>query len=120
MNALVTGGAGFIGSHLTDALLAKGDQVTVLDDLNTGFRENVDPRATLVVGSVADEALVRDAGAGRDVVFYAAAHRAVLRSVEQPLPTDLANVHGTLTVLKAALDAGVRRVVHSSSSSVYG
>jgi UDP-glucose 4-epimerase len=120
MKALVTGGAGFIGSHLVDRLVADGHEVVVLDDLNTGFRENVHPAARFVEGSVADEALVRGAVEGCELVFHQAAHKAVLRSVEQPLPTDLANTHGTLTVLKSALDAGVRRFVHASSSSIYG
>jgi UDP-glucose 4-epimerase len=120
MRTLVTGGAGFIGSHLADALVAAGHEVVVLDDLYTGFREHVPPGATFVEGTVADEALVRDAVAGCEVVFHQAAHKAVLRSVEHPLTTDLVNTHGTLTVLKAALDAGVRRVVYASSSSVYG
>jgi UDP-glucose 4-epimerase len=120
MHALVTGGAGFIGSHLVDALVARGDSVRVLDDLFSGYRENVSSAATLDVAGVADEAAVRDAVEGVDVVFHQAAHRAVLRSVEDPLATDAANVHGALTVLKAAADAGVRRVVYASSSSVYG
>jgi UDP-glucose 4-epimerase len=120
MKALVTGGAGFIGSHIVDALIARGDDVVVLDDLNTGFRANVHADAQLVEGSVADEDLVRNLVAGCDVVFHQAAHKAVLRSVEHPLPTDTANTHGTLTILKASLDAGVRRVVHASSSSIYG
>jgi len=120
MKALVTGGAGFIGSHIVDALLVRGDEVVVLDDLETGFRENVDARARLVIGSVADQDAVRNAVGGCDVVFHEAAHKAVLRSIESPLATDTVNVHGTLTVLQAALDAGVRRVVHASSSSVYG
>jgi UDP-glucose 4-epimerase len=120
MDALVTGGAGFIGSNLVDRLVADGHSVRVLDDLFTGFRENVSPKAEFIEGTVADEALVRDAVAGCEVVFHQAAHKAVLRSVEQPLTTDMANTHGTLTVLKAALDAGVRRVVYASSSSVYG
>src|SRR5689334_15348515 len=120
MKVLVTGGAGFIGSHLVDALVARSDDVVVLDDLNTGFRENVDSRAQLVIGSVADEGLVRAAIDGCDLVFHQAAHKAVLRSVEHPLTTDTANTHGTLTILTAARDAGVRRVVHASSSSVYG
>ena len=120
MKVLVTGGAGFIGSHVVDALIARDDEVVVVDDLDTGFRENVDARARLVVGSGADEELVRDAVQGCEVVFHQAAHKAVLRSVERPLITDTINTHGTLTVLKAALDAGVRRVVHASSSSVYG
>ena len=120
MRALVTGGAGFIGSHIVDALLARGDEVVVLDDLETGFRENVEAQARLLIGSVADEAAVRDAVRGCDVVFHQAAHKAVMRSIESPLATDTVNVHGTLTVLQAAVDAGVGRVVHASSSSVYG
>jgi UDP-glucose 4-epimerase len=117
---LVTGGAGFIGSHLVDALVDQDHEVVVFDDLETGFRANVNARAQLAPGSVADESAVRDAVQGCELVFHQAAHKAVLRSVEHPLLTDTINTHGTLTVLKAALDAGVRRVVHASSSSVYG
>ncbi|MGH9031087.1 MAG: NAD-dependent epimerase/dehydratase family protein [Acidimicrobiia bacterium] len=120
MDVLVTGGAGFIGSHVVDALVARGDSVRVLDDLFSGSVENVNQAADLVTGSAAEEAVVRDAVEGAEVVWHQAAHRAVLRSVEDPLATDTANVHGTLTVLKAAADAGVRRVVYASSSSVYG
>ncbi len=120
MDCLVTGGAGFIGSNLVDALLARGDRVRVLDDLATGFADNVNPRADLVRGDVADEDAVRRAVESVEVVFHQAAHRAVFRSVEHPLTTDRANTHGTLTVLVAARDAGVRRVVYASSSSVYG
>jgi UDP-glucose 4-epimerase len=117
---LVTGGAGFIGSHLVDALVARGDDVVVLDDLSTGFAANVNPAARLVEGSIADEDDAARAVAGCELVFHQAAHKAVLRSVEHPLTTDTVNTHGTLTILKAALDAGARRVVHASSSSVYG
>jgi UDP-glucose 4-epimerase len=120
MRALVTGGAGFIGSNLADRLLAEGFEVRVLDNLSTGFADNVPADAGLVEGDVRDEAAVRAAVAGVDVVFHQAAHRAVLQSVQNPLSTDLANTHGTLLVLKAAQDAGVRRVVAASSSSVYG
>ncbi len=120
MQALVTGGAGFIGSNLVDALVADGHRVRVLDDLSTGYADNVNADAELLVGGVVDAELVARAVEGADVVFHQAAHRAVLRSVEQPLATDHANVHGTLTILKAAADAGVRRVVSASSSSVYG
>jgi UDP-N-acetylglucosamine/UDP-N-acetyl-alpha-D-glucosaminouronate 4-epimerase len=120
MRVLVTGGAGFIGSHLVGALVDRGDDVVVLDDLSTGFAANVHPRATLFEASVADEAAAQQAMGGCDLVFHQAAHKAVLRSVERPLTTDTANTHGTLTILKAAADAGVRRVVHASSSSVYG
>jgi UDP-glucose 4-epimerase len=115
---LVTGGAGFIGSHLVDALLARGDRVRVLDDLSTG--QNLNPAAELVNGDVADPEVVARAVADVEVVFHHAAHRAVLRSVEHPLATDRANTFGTLNVLKAGVDAGVRRVVYASSSSVYG
>ncbi len=117
---LVTGGAGFIGSHLVDALVGEGHDVVVLDDLETGFRANVHARARLVIGSVADEDAVRDAIRGCELVFHQAAHKAVLRSVEHPLVTDTVNTHGTLIVLQAARDAAVRRVVHASSSSIYG
>jgi UDP-glucose 4-epimerase len=120
MRALVTGGAGFIGSHIVDALVERGAEVRVIDDFFTGLRENVNPAVDLYEGTVADEELVRRAVGGCEVVFHQAAHKAVLRSVEHPLPTDLANTHGTLTVLEAARDAGVRRVVYASSSSVYG
>ena len=120
MKVLVTGGAGFIGSHLVDALVARGDEVVVLDDLTTGFAANINAGATLVEGSVADEKLAATAVSGCEVVFHQAAHKAVLRSVEHPLPTDTVNTHGTLNMLKASADAGVRRFVHASSSSVYG
>jgi len=120
MRALVTGGAGFIGSNLADRLLADGFEVRVLDNLSTGFPDNVPAAAELVEGDVRDESAVRAAVAGVDLVFHQAAHRAVLQSVQNPLSTDLANTHGTLLVLKAAQDAGVRRVVAASSSSVYG
>ena len=120
MRALVTGGAGFIGSNLADRLLAEGFEVRVFDNLSTGFRDNVPSDAELVEGDIRDEAAVRAAVPGVDVVFHQAAHRAVLQSVQNPLSTDLANTHGTLLVLKAAQDAGVRRVVAASSSSIYG
>jgi UDP-glucose 4-epimerase len=120
MKVLVTGGAGFIGSHLVDALVAAGHGVRVLDDLSTGRKENVHPDAELVVGSVADAATVTAAVDGTELVFHEGALGAVPRSVADPLTTDMVNVHGTLAVLKAASDAGVRRLVFASSSSVYG
>lgn len=120
MQITVTGGAGFIGSHLVDALVADGHHVRVCDDLSTGFADNVAPEADLVEGDIADSSVVQKALDGAEVVYHQAAHRAVPRSVEDPLATDTANVHGTLTVLKLAKDAGVRRVVYASSSSVYG
>lgn len=120
MRVLITGGAGFIGSNLADAFLDRGDEVRVLDDLSTGFVENVPARAELVEGSISDADAVAKAVDGMELIVHLAAHRAVLRSVEDPLATDTANTHGTLTVLKSALDAGVRRVIYASSSSVYG
>ncbi len=120
MRALVTGGAGFIGSNLVEALVQRGDDVRVLDDLSTGYEENVGGAAELIEGDVADADTVARAVDGCEVVFHQAAHRAVFRSVEHPLATDRANVAGTLTVLVAARDAGVKRVVSASSSSVYG
>lgn len=120
MRALVTGGAGFIGSNLVDRLIADGHAVRVLDDISTGFRENLDPGAELIEADVADESAVQRAVAGIDWVFHLAAHRSVPRSVERPLDTDTANVHGTLIVLASAVQAGVQRVVYASSSSVYG
>ncbi|HWM21858.1 MAG TPA: NAD-dependent epimerase/dehydratase family protein [Ilumatobacteraceae bacterium] len=120
MRALVTGGAGFIGSHLVTALVAEGTQVVVLDDLSTGDSANVAPEADLVEGDITDASRVASAVRGCDVVFHLAARGSVQRSVEQPLATDKSNVSGTLTVLCAAHDAGAGRVVLSSSSSVYG
>ncbi|MGH9025093.1 MAG: NAD-dependent epimerase/dehydratase family protein, partial [Acidimicrobiia bacterium] len=120
MRALVTGGAGFIGSHVVDGLLARGDEVVVLDDLSTGSADNVNGDAELLVGDIADPATTRAAADRCEVVFHQAAHRAVARSVEHPMETDRANVGGTLSVLLAARDAGARRVVYASSSSVYG
>lgn len=120
MRCLVTGGAGFIGSHLVDALVEAGHEVRVLDDFFTGRREQVHPAAELLVGSITDPPVLRDALDGVEVVFHQAAHGAVGRSIADPAATDEVNVHGTLLVLTAARDAGARRVVFASSSSVYG
>jgi UDP-N-acetylglucosamine/UDP-N-acetyl-alpha-D-glucosaminouronate 4-epimerase len=120
VNALVTGGAGFIGSHIADALLARGGHVRILDDLSNGRLENVPAGAELLVGDVADPEAVAAAVHDVEIVFHEAALGSVKRSVESPLPTDTANAHGSLTVLDAAHRAGVRRVVAASSSSVYG
>jgi UDP-glucose 4-epimerase len=120
MRALVTGGAGFIGSHLVDALLGRGDDVRVLDDLSSGLADNIASGVDVVKADVADEAAVREAVRDVEVVFHLAAQGGVLRSVERPLDTDRVNAHGTVTVLDAARSAGVRRVVYASSSSIYG
>jgi hypothetical protein len=120
MRALVTGGAGFIGSHLVDALVAMGHDVRVLDDLSAGERANVNPEAKLIEADVADARVATESMDGIEVVFHEAAIGSVRRSIERPLVTDHANVHGTLVILDAALRAGVRRIVCASSSSVYG
>jgi len=119
---LVTGGAGFIGSNLVDALVARGDRVRVLDDFSTGRRENLaaQPGVEVVEGDLRDAAVVRRAVAGVDGVFHQAALRSVPRSVDDPLSSNQVNVTGTLVLLLACRDAGVRRVVYASSSSVYG
>lgn len=120
MKVVVTGGAGFIGSHLVRDRLELGDEVVVLDDLSTGFADNVPDEVRLVNGDVADFETVTSAVADAELVLHHAASRAVLRSVHDPIQTDRANTLGTLNVLTAARDAGVRRVVVASSSSVYG
>jgi UDP-glucose 4-epimerase len=120
---LVTGGAGFIGSHLVEALVRQGDRVRVLDNFATGKVENLVAIADdveLVSGDVCDEAAVRRAVAGCDVVFHQAALASVPRSVEEPLATHAACASGTLIVLHEARKAGVRRVVYAGSSSAYG
>jgi len=120
VQALVTGGAGFIGSHLIDALRDQGHEVRVLDDLSNGLRRNVPNGVELLVGDVSDPDVVRRATDGVEVVFHQAALGSVRRSVENPLRTNLVNVQGTLAVLERARQAGARRVVVASSSSVYG
>jgi nucleoside-diphosphate-sugar epimerase len=124
---LVTGGAGFIGSHLVEALLARGESVRVLDDLATGTAKNLATseersaeRIDIMRGDIRDLDTVRAAVAGVEVVFHQAALASVPRSIADPLTSLLVNVVGTQHVLMAARDAGVRRVVYASSSSVYG
>jgi nucleoside-diphosphate-sugar epimerase len=120
---LVTGGAGFIGSHLVDRLLREGHRVRVLDDFFSGKRGNlahVQGEVELIEGSVADEAVAERAVAGVDCVFHQAAMPSVPRSVAEPLASNHANVNGTLAILNAARNAGVRRVVYAASSSAYG
>lgn len=120
---LVTGGAGFIGSHLVDALVRKGRRVRVLDDFSTGLRDNLaqhQGRIDLIEGSILDAAVVREAVRGVDVVYHLGALASVARSVETPLVSHAACATGTLTVLDEARRAGVRRVVYAGSSSAYG
>jgi nucleoside-diphosphate-sugar epimerase len=120
---LVTGGAGFIGSHLVDALLARGARVRVLDNLSTGSRRNLSramPEVEFLLGDIRDAGACRDAMRDVSYVFHQAALGSVPRSIEDPGTTIDVNVAGTARVLSAARDAGVRRVVFASSSSVYG
>lgn len=120
---LVTGGAGFIGSHLVETLLKAGHIVRVLDDFDTGKRENISHfsgELQIIEGSIVDREILRSAMEGIDYVLHQAARGSVPRSVEDPVGTHEANITGTLNVLLAARDAGVKRVVAASSSSVYG
>ena len=117
---VVTGGAGFIGSHLCDALLAAGDTVRVLDDLSTGRRNNLDPRAELVVGDVADAGLATRVLAGAAGCFHLAAVASVARAHEDWLGTHRANQTGTIAVLDAARRVGPIPVVYASSAAIYG
>jgi nucleoside-diphosphate-sugar epimerase len=120
---LVTGGAGFIGSNLVRALVARGDQVRVLDDLSTGRATNLDDlreQVELVEADLRDEWAVKRSLAGIEAVFHQGALPSVARSVADPLASHDVNTNGTLGLLVAARDAGVRRFVFASSSSVYG
>ena len=120
---LVTGGAGFIGSHLVEELVRQGRSVRVLDNFSTGRREHlaaVQDRIEIVEGDILDAAAVRRAMRGVRRVFHQAALRSVPRSVDDPSTSNRVNVEGTLNVLVAARDAGVERLVYASSSSVYG
>ncbi len=120
---LVTGGAGFIGSHLAQTLLARGESVRIADDMSTGKAANLavlDGRAEILTGDLADAAFAREAVAGVDTVLHQAAIPSVPRSVADPLTSHRANVDATVAVLVAAKDAGVRRVVYAGSSSAYG
>lgn len=120
MNALVTGGAGFIGSSIARALLADGWRVRVIDNLLTGFEENIPDDADFVRADLRDPEALSPTCAGIDVIFHQAALRSVPRSVDDPQLSASCNVTGTLNLLMAAEQAGVKRVVYASSSSVYG
>jgi UDP-glucose 4-epimerase len=120
---LVTGGAGFIGSHIAEALVRRGDRVRVIDNLCTGHLSNVDSikdRIEFIEADVADPVAVAKAVKGVDCIFHNAALASVPRSVERPLDTNAACVTGTLNLLDQAQKAGVRRLVYAGSSSAYG
>ena len=123
VKVLVTGGAGFIASHIATACVERGDKVRVLDNLCTGFRHNlkhVEPEVEFIEGDVADEACVAKAMQGIELVFHQAALASVPMSLERPLATNHSCVTGTVNVLNQAVRAGVRRVVYAASSSAYG
>jgi UDP-glucose 4-epimerase len=118
---LVTGGAGFIGSHIVERLVKSGHSVKVIDDLSTGKMERIRPfKIEFIGGDIRNIETVRMAMEGVDYVIHTAAVRAVKRSIDNPSETDEVNVHGTLNVLLVAQERGVKRVVYTSSSSIYG
>lgn len=120
MTVLVTGGAGFIGSHLVRRLRQEGESVRVFDDLSTGRRSNLDPDVELVAGDVRSPEAVEAAVRGVHAIFHLAAMTSVARSWKQPVEVLDVNAQGTVNVVEAALRAGVGALVYSSSSSVYG
>ena len=123
MKFLVTGGAGFIGSHIVDALVNNGDKVCVVDDLSSGRIENLESvrdKIELIEGDIRDKALVKKSMQGIDYVLHQAALRSVPKSLGDPELYNDVNINGTLNILNAAKDAGVKRVVFASSSSIYG
>ena len=120
MKCVVTGGCGFIGSHLVDELVELGHEVVVVDDLSTGDRSRLNLKATLIEGSITDIDLMVSATVSAGCIFHTAALARIMRSVDDPVGTHNANVTGTLNVIKAAQINGVGRIINSSSSSVYG
>jgi len=123
--AIVTGGAGFIGSHLAESLANRGYHIIILDDLSTGRLSNIEPllrrtNVEFVQGSIIDLPLIQRLFRGIDYIFHQAAIPSILRSVENPLSSHEVNITGTLKVLFAARDSGVKKVIYASSSSVYG
>jgi len=122
---IVTGGAGFIGSHLTELLLSRGYHVIIIDDFSTGKMANIEPllksmKVDFIQGSITELPLLQNLFQGVDFVFHQAALSSVPRSIEDPLSTNKVNITGTLNVLLAARDNNVKKVIYASSSSVYG
>ena len=120
VKCLVTGGAGFIGSNLADALIEKGHEVLIIDNLSTGKRENINPKAKFFELDLRDFEKVRPVFNGVDFVFHEAALPRIPLSIEKPIETNDINIKGTLNVLVAAKEAKVKKVIYASSSSVYG
>lgn len=120
---IVTGGAGFIGSHIVDRLIEDGNNVVVIDDFSSGKKENLNPKAELLIADISSSAYsekIKDAMNGCSGVFHLAASARVQPSIEDPVKFNKANVDGTLNILMCARDAGVKRIVYSASSSAYG
>lgn len=117
---LVTGGAGFIGSNLVDALIERGDEVVIIDNLSTGKKDNINPKAQFHQLDIRDLSAIKGLFSGVDYVFHLAAYARVQPSIEDPVTANDINLNGTLNVLVAARDAKVKRVVYSASSSAYG
>lgn len=120
---LVTGGAGFIGSHIADELIRQGARVTIIDNLSTGFRENLEEingDFSFIEGDINDSVMLKKALEDVEIVFHQAALPSVPRSVEDPLETHQACVNGTFNLLLNARDSGVRRMIYAASSSAYG
>lgn len=117
---IVTGGAGFIGSHLVDALIKRGDKVLVIDNLTTGRRKNLNPKAEFLKADIRDFNKIQPLFLGKDFVFHLAALPRVAVSIEKPLETNDINIKGTLNVLFAASKAKVKKFIYASSASVYG
>lgn len=122
MNVLVTGGAGFIGSHLTERLLSAGDQVRILDNLSTGKRENLSLHAALefIEGDIRDTKFVRRCVEGMDAVVHLAAVASVQASIDDPSRTHAVNFDGTLNVLESSRRLGIKRFLYACSAAVYG
>ena len=121
MNVLVTGGAGYIGSHVVLDLLDSGHKVTVLDDLSLGFEKNVDVRAKFIRGSILSEQDLKTAfSTGPDAVIHLAAWKAAGESMVHPEKYSINNIIGTLKLLMAMVDSGVQKIIFSSSAAVYG
>jgi UDP-glucose 4-epimerase len=117
---IVTGGAGFIGSHLVDALIKDGADVFVIDNLSTGKKENINPKANFFNLDIKDLEKIKPIFEGAEFVFHLAAVASVQYSIENPEETNDININGTLNVLLSAREAGVKRFIFSSSSAVYG
>lgn len=120
LNFLLTGGAGFIGSNLAELLLADKHSVTILDDLSSGYRENLHSDATFILGDISRPGVVHDAAKGADAILHLAASVGNTRSIDDPLRDAEVNLTGTLRVLEAARDHDIKRVVFSSSAGIFG